>query len=147
MASSGFITGIDHVELYVSDFEEAIRWYERVFGFSPDDTYDLWRQRDGGPLIVAVAETTKLALFEKESAIRGDGVSPNQIAFQTNADGFMAFVDRLQSLALTDRDGEQVSRADVVDHDLSYSLYFTDVDGNRLELTTNDYEEVAARLE
>jgi catechol-2,3-dioxygenase len=35
----------------------------------------------------------------------------------------------------------------VVDHDLSYSLYFTDLDGNWLELTTNDHDAVAAELE
>lgn len=147
MKTSPFITGIDHVELYVSDLEEATTWYERVFGFSPDDDYEVWRQRDGGPLILTVTESTKLAMFERESAIRGDGVSPNQIAFQTDADGFLAFLDRLDSLDLTDRDGDPVTSEDVVDHDLSYSLYFTDLDENRVELTTNEYEIVASQLE
>lgn len=147
MKTSPFITGIDHVELYVSDLEEATTWYERVFGFSPDDDYEVWRQRDGGPLILTVTESTKLAMFERESAIRGDGVSPNQIAFQTDADGFLAFLDRLDSLDLTDRDGDPVTCEDVVDHDLSYSLYFTDLDENRVELTTNEYEIVASQLE
>lgn len=40
-----------------------------------------------------------------------------------------------------------MSADDVVDHERSYSLYFTDPDGNWLELTTNDYEAVAAGRE
>jgi hypothetical protein len=39
-----------------------------------------------------------------------------------------------------------VSAADVVDHDLSFSVYFTDPYGNRLELTTYDHGAVAAAL-
>lgn len=42
--------------------------------------------------------------------------------------------------------GDPVTSADVVDHDLSYSLYFTDLDGNSLELTTNEYDAVAPRI-
>lgn len=74
-------------------------------------------------------------------------MSPHRVAFGTDADGFLSFLDRLKTLELTNRDGDPVTAADVVDHDLSYSLYFTDLDGNWLELTTNDHDAVAAELE
>jgi catechol 2,3-dioxygenase-like lactoylglutathione lyase family enzyme len=146
MSTAPDITGIDHVELYVSDMEEATAWYERVLGFTPEEAFSHWWETNVGSLVLSVAGTTKLALFERSEATRGDGVSPNQIAFQTDAEGFLAFLDRLASLELTDRHGDPVTPEDVVDHELSFSIYFTDPDGNRLELTTNDYESVATRL-
>ncbi|WP_227374283.1 hypothetical protein [Haladaptatus halobius] len=73
-------------------------------------------------------------------------MSPHRVAFQTDGEGFLSFVDRLETLDLTNREGESVTDDDVIDHDLSYSIYFTDLDGNLLELTTNDHETVAAEL-
>ncbi|EMA63673.1 hypothetical protein C469_02421 [Halorubrum lipolyticum DSM 21995] len=137
---------MDHVELYVTDWDDAASWYERVLGVTPETTFEEWWQTEVGPLMLSVDETTKLALFERESAVRGQEVSPHRIAFQTDVDGFLSFIDRLETLELTDRDGDPVTPDDVVDHELSYSIYFTDPDGNWLELTTNDYDEVATRL-
>ncbi|WP_318567379.1 VOC family protein [Salinigranum marinum] len=146
MSRDGTVTGIDHVELFVADWDDAAAWYERVLGLAPDVSFEEWWATGRGPLVLSVDDTTKLALFERETATRGQAVSPHRIAFQTDAAGFLSFVDRLDTLDLTNRDGEPVSPADVVDHDLSYSLYFTDPDGNWLELTTNDHDTVAAEL-
>ena len=146
MAQNSIITGVDHVELYVTDWDDAASWYERVLGFTPDPSFEAWWETETGPLVLSGDDTTKLALFEQESAIRGGEVSPHQIAFQTDADGFRSFIDQLESLELTDRNGDRVTPDDVVDHDLAYSLYFTDPDGNWLELTTNDYDAVTTRL-
>lgn len=147
MTRDSVISGVDHVELYVTDWDDAASWYERVLGITPDRSFEAWWETRTGPLVLAVDDTTKLALFERESATRGEEVSPHRIAFQTDADGFLSFLDRLETLDLTDRDGDRVTPADAVDHELSYSLYFTDPDGNWLELTTNDYDAVTARLE
>lgn len=141
------VTGVDHVELFVADWDDAAAWYERVLGVTPDASLAEWSETGTGPLMLTVDDTTKLALFERETATRGEAVSPHRIAFQTDADGFLSFLDRLETPDLTNRDGDPVSAADVVDHDLSYSLYFTDLDGNWLELTTNDHDAVAAELE
>lgn len=146
MVREDLLTGVDHVELYVTDTDEAASWYRDVLGITPAPAFDEWHRTGSGPLMLAVDETTKLALFEREAARRGEGVSPHRVAFGTDGEGFLAFLDRVESLDLTDIDGESVSAADVVDHDLSYSLYFTDPDGNRLELTTNDHEVVTADL-
>lgn len=146
MTENGIITGVDHVELYVTDWDDAASWYEHVLGVTPDTSFEEWWETESGPLMLSVDDTTKLALFERESAKRGEEVSPHRIAFQTDVDGFLSFIDRLETLDLTDRNGDGVTPEDVVDHDLSYSLYFTDPDGNWLELTTNDYDAVATRL-
>jgi catechol 2,3-dioxygenase-like lactoylglutathione lyase family enzyme len=147
MAREFAVTGVDHVELFVADWDDAAAWYERVLGVTPDASLAEWSETGTGPLMLAVDDTTKLALFERETATRGEAVSPHRVAFQTDADGFLSFLDHLEALDLTNRDGDPVSAADVVDHDLSYSLYFTDLDGNWLELTTNDHDAVAAELE
>jgi len=141
------VTGVDHVELFVTDWDDATAWYERVLGLTPDESLVEWSETGTGPLMLAVDDTTKLALFERGTATRGEGVSPRRVAFGTDAAGFLSFLDRLETLELTNRDGDPVSADDVVDHGLSYSLYFTDPDGNLLELTTNDYAAVAAELD
>jgi hypothetical protein len=64
------------------------------------------------------------------------------VAFRVDGDGFLAFLDRLDSLALTDQRGQPVSRDQAVDHDQAFSLYFCDPYGHRLELTTYDAERV-----
>lgn len=141
------VDGIDHVELFVGDWEAAAAWYERVLGAVPDERFEHWRETRSGPLVLSTGEgAAKLALFERETATRGDAVSPRRVAFRTDGEGFLSFLDRLSDLELTDRDGEPVTRDDAVDHRLSYSIYFTDPDGNSLELTTNDQRRVAGEI-
>lgn len=53
----------------------------------------------------------------------------------------------MAALDLTNGEGESVTADAVSDHGLSYSVYFTDADGNPLELTTYDYGTVTAELE
>ena len=45
-------------------------------------------------------------------------------------------------LNLVDRDGSRVNLSEIADHELSWSFYFLDPDGNRFELTCYDYAEV-----
>jgi len=148
MSDPSIVTGVDHVELFVSDWDDAREWYERVLGYTADEPFERWWRTNEGPLVLSAGDSaTKLALFEREGATRGASVSPHRIAFRTDADGFFAFRDRLETLELTDRDGDPVTPDDVVDHALSYSIYFTDLDGNRLELTTNQHGAVSRRLD
>ena len=41
---------------------------------------------------------------------------------------------------------EKVTKDKVVDHDISFSIYFDDPDGNKLELTCYEYEYVKSNL-
>ncbi|MBY4893897.1 hypothetical protein KUL25_14150 [Rhodobacteraceae bacterium N5(2021)] len=59
---------------------------------------------------------------------------------------FLEFRARLGQFDLINAKGAAVTSADVVDHDPSWSIYFRDPDGNRFEVTTYDYAEVARAL-
>jgi catechol 2,3-dioxygenase-like lactoylglutathione lyase family enzyme len=149
---------IDHVELDVPDRREAAKWYRAVFGLEVVEAYRRWAER-GGPLMVETPEGgAKLALFEAGTGGAdgdgdGDETGPGSggeagtahfdlVAFRTDATTFRRFVD-----ALADRDDVDVAGpGDVVDHDLSWSLYFTDPWDHRFEITTYDYDAVAADL-
>lgn len=147
MSNTFSVDAVDHVELFVSDWEASRAWYEEVLGLIVDPAFEQWWRNRQGPLMLSVGDTaTKLALFEKTEATRDASVSPNRVAFQTDADGFVSFVDQLEAVDVNDQSGESVTADDVVDHDLSYSIYFTDLDGNRLELTTNEYSAVSSTL-
>lgn len=138
--------GIDHVETIVSSVDDAIAWYERVLGLRVQTAYDRWAE-GGGPVILSGdGGGTKLALFDghggagEENADRGS-TGFRRVAFGVDGDAFSRFLEFLPDDKVTDSDGASITAADVVDHDLSRSLYFADPDGNPLELTTYDRPE------
>lgn len=132
------VDGIDHVALTVPDHAEAAAWYDDVLGLEPLPEFDSWAT-GGGPLVVSSDDgATSLALFS------GDPDEPElrHVAFEVDGEGFETFLDRA-----ADRDDLTVDGSgDVVDHDLSWSVYFDDPWGHRFEVTTYDYEAVAAWL-
>lgn len=141
-APSG-VEGIDHVELVVPDRYEAAEWYERTLGLSIAREYEFWAE-EGGPLVISGDDgATKLALFEGDPWA---APTPRRVAFRADGAGFLRFLDRLEGLELADADGERVTRADVVDHDASFSIYFHDPYGTPLEVTTYEYDEVEEAL-
>ena len=85
--------------------------------------------------------STKLALFEGEPPEKRGTAGFHRLAFRVGASGFLQFLDRLAQLNLQDHDGQIVTRAMVVDHQKSYSIYFCDPYGHRLELTTYEYDQ------
>lgn len=131
---------LDHVSLTVPDRYEAARWYEDVLGLTVCEAYEPWAERDGGPLVVSSdGGHTMLALFAGEPA---DQPENGHLAFRTDGDGFLRFVERLAEIPDVSPDGSGA----VVDHDLAFSVYFEDPYGHRFEVTTYDYDQVAAAL-
>ena len=132
------------MHVFVADQLEAARWYESVLGLTihgepeePVEAEPLVVTSDGG--------STSLALFER----RGEGAgprTPTTIAFRVRGGGFIEFLSRLETVEVFDDKGRRLKAADVVDHDYCYSVYFDDPDGNPIELTTYDYEQIRARL-
>ena len=55
----------------------------------------------------------------------------------------LIFCKDMERLDLKDKSGKIVMKGDAVDPGLSWYIYFLDPDGNRLEVTTYDYGEVA----
>jgi catechol 2,3-dioxygenase-like lactoylglutathione lyase family enzyme len=132
---------LDHIELLVPDQWEAAEWYERVLGFSVIQEHVHWAE-EGGPLMITNDDgQTMLALFRGAPQADSEVIGFGRVAFRVNSDDFMRFLE--------DSSGWRqpaLSPADVVDHDKSFSVYFTDPYGNRLEVTSYDYAALRARL-
>lgn len=135
------VEDIDHIEVFVRDRNEAARWYGKVFGLSVIRELDSWAK--AGPLFIGNGDgTVKLALF---SGTKSSDGSVNRIAFSASGRNFVDFVDGLDGTELYLL-GRRVTRNDLVDHDLSYSIYLDDPDGNKLELTCYEYDYVKSRV-
>ena len=138
---------IDHVELFVPDRHEAARWYHDVLGLEVMEGYREWADDPSGPLMISSdGGTTKLALFTGDPQNQRPTAGFHLVAFRVDARGFIAFLERLPALRLTDHRGRAVARELAVDHDQAFSLYFSDPWGHRLELTTYEHEAVRAAL-
>jgi catechol 2,3-dioxygenase-like lactoylglutathione lyase family enzyme len=114
------IEGLDHVAIEVSDLDQAERWYAEVLGL--ERTIPEW-----DPPRVMAAGGTGVALFP----VDGEHVEPlphmNHIAFRVGRASFEAARERLPERGVEVR---------FSDHGQAHSIYFTDPDGHRLELTT-----------
>jgi catechol 2,3-dioxygenase-like lactoylglutathione lyase family enzyme len=140
------VVQIDHVELFVPDRYEAARWYERSLGLRIVPECEMWAA-GGGPLMISSDEgSTKLALFEGTPDAASPTAAFRRVAFRVTADGFAEFLRRLPELNLLDTQNRPVVRDSVVDHQQSYSIYFSDPWTHQLEVTTYEYDETSARL-
>ena len=135
---------LDHIHVPVTDRPRSVEWFNRVLGLTIDPKYAHWADDPKGPLTLISSDGHHcLALFEDPPA---ECARDHTIALRTNGDAFLALASRLEDLELTDRQGSRVTSKSVVDHDSSWSIYFVDPDRNRFEVTTYDYDLVAAKL-
>ena len=138
---------LDHVELFVPDRHEAASWYQRALGLEIVEWCRLWADDPRGPLMISSdGGVTKLALFTGQPQGARETSGFHRVAFSVDARGFLAFLQRLESLELHDHQGRRVKADGVVDHRQAYSIYFVDPYGHRLEVTTYDYDAVRAAL-
>ena len=101
-----------------------------------------WSRDPAGPLFLSDGRGDHcLALFQ--GGVTSHQAGDHTIAFKVGGVAFMSLLTRLDDLQLSGTDGSMLARDDVVDHQLAWSIYFLDPDGNRFELTTYDYEAVA----
>ena len=136
------IEDIDHIEMFVSDREKAAKWYEEIFGLKPIKELEMWSKI--GPLFIGNKDrSVTLAIMKGKK--ENDG-SINRMAFRTTGEKFVEFLNRVDSLDLFFLQ-EKITKAQVVDHDLSYSIYFDDPDGNKLELTCYDYDYLKSKIQ
>lgn len=118
---------LDHVALRVRDMEESARWYEKVLGLKKLQTVE-W-----GPYpIFMVAGQTGIALFpaktdQPENLPPGDWLKGDHYAFRVDRENFEAAKAHFEEMGLD---------YEFQDHYYFHSIYFTDPDGHRLELTT-----------
>ncbi len=126
------LKGIDHVHVYVADWAAAEAWYRRVLGLSRVDALMGWAVENGPLTVENPGGTVHLALFETE---RRPPIST--VAFGATGAEFLAWKRHLEAEGLKLR---------LADHELAYSLYFSDPDGNTYEITTYDHGAVRAAL-
>ena len=117
------------------------KWYEEIFGLKPIKELDVWAKI--GPLFIGTKDrSVTLALMNGKKD--NDG-SINRMAFRTTREKFMNFLERVDDMELFFLQ-EKVTKEQVVDHDLSYSIYFDDPDGNKLELTCYDHDYLKSKI-
>lgn len=119
---------IDHFHLYVTDRDKAEMWYQEVLGFSRVPALEQWV--DEGPLTIANGDI-HLALFATKPPQK------SAIAFGVSAKLFIDWQKHLTSKNI---------KLLVMDHQLSWSMYFSDPDGNPFEITSFDYQALSNLL-
>ena len=124
---------VDHVHVFVSDRRASEQWYAKVMGLRRVKELEFWAA-DGGPLTIAnPSGTIHLALFERPA-----DRCRSTIALAADAAQFAEWRAHLS---------DSLARPiEPVDHQLSWSLYFSDPDGNPFEITSYDYAALASKL-
>lgn len=131
MTTTPQLQQVDHIHVFVADRAAAEVFYAQVLGLTRVPRFAQWAV-DGGPLFLANAtDTVRLALFQARAT-----PCRSTIALSASAEQFLAWRTHLATHL-----GDSPLRLE--DHALSWSLYFTDPDGNPYEITTYDYPAVA----
>ena len=131
------ISRIDHIHVFVVDRSRACRWYEDTLGLTPVEAFASWAA-DDGPLTVGNADgSVHLALFERPAE---RPAVPNRatIALGVSGPELLRWHAHLQNVL-----GKSIA---LVDHQLSWSLYFSDPDANPFEITSTEVESVKRLL-
>jgi catechol 2,3-dioxygenase-like lactoylglutathione lyase family enzyme len=118
------LEGIDHVAIAVPDVAKTIAWYKEVLGLEHWHA-DQW---DGIPAFIGIGSTA-LALFPAdERKYSADGAGPMlHLAFRIDRAGFATAQQELKNRDIAFH---------FEDHGISHSIYFRDLNGLRLEITT-----------
>jgi catechol-2,3-dioxygenase len=136
---------LDHVHVHVTNRESAAAWFNRVLGLQIAPEFAEWARDPNGPLFLSDCNGHHcLALFQDN--VPAHAMGDHTIAFKVGGAEFIGLLSRLDELRLSGTDGSTLSRDDIIDHQLSWSVYFLDPDGNRFEVTTYEHEAVAAQL-
>lgn len=116
---------VDHIHINVANRQDAEKWYAECLGFTRDAHFEEWVTAKGPLTLRNHDGSIHLALFERVE------IQNTVIAFRVSATGLHQWVEHLLSKGI-----------DVapIDHDLSWSVYFRDPDGNPFEITTYEYD-------
>jgi len=122
------IKGIDHVAVNVRDLNQSLEFYTKVVGLKiterepskPGIEYFL----DCGPRsLIGIIQAND---FEDNHPFKSEGLGANHFSFQVHAKDFDPMVKRLEDF------GAKIEFAKK--REKSWSLYFYDIDGNKLEV-------------
>lgn len=120
------IDGLDHIALTVSDMERSVDWYSKVLGL-------VRCHREWEIPVVMCAGSTGVALFPADLEVPQPAPPPKETlimrhyAFRMSRSNFDTAREALSA---------QHVMFEFEDHGISHSLYLTDPNGYRVELTT-----------
>jgi len=122
------IQGIDHVALNVRDLDKSVEFYTKVIGLKvtarepskPGIEYFL----DCGPSLLGIIQAKNL---DDQHPFAHEGLGANHFSFRIHADDFGPMIKRLEEHGVTIEYAKKREK--------SWSLYFYDIDGNKLEVT------------
>lgn len=94
--------------------------------------FEHWATKDGPLFLANTDRSVSIALFERPLQS-----TRSTIAFRVNGQDFLVWLERLREI---------LGKIDEVDHEGSWSLYFSDPDGNPFEITSYDYQWLKKQL-
>ena len=124
---------VDHLHVCVQDREAAASWYEKVLGFTPIERLKLWATQSGPLTVSDSEENIFLALFQRDKQPQENRAT---LAMAVDAEDFLAWEKHLKKVANAE--------LKVYDLSLAWSVFIKDPDGNPYEITSYDYDYLAA---
>ena len=123
------ICGIDHVAINVRDIEKSVEFYTKTIGLNitqrepskPGIEYFL----DCGSSLIGIIQAKD---FSTQHTFANEGLGANHFSFRVHSDDFEAMIKRLEDHNVTIEFAKKREK--------SWSLYFYDIDGNKLEVTS-----------
>ena len=123
------IKGIDHVAVNVRDIDKSLEFYTKVLGLNitqrepskPGIEYFL----DCGPSLIGIIQAKDLT---RNHAFENEGLGANHFSFRVHSKDFESMIKRLEEYNIMIEFAKKREK--------SWSLYFYDLDGNKLEITS-----------
>jgi catechol 2,3-dioxygenase-like lactoylglutathione lyase family enzyme len=118
------ISHVDHLNLNVSNLNDSVRFYQNLFGFK---VFEQGQSSNNNPYkIIGLPNSLFLCLYENKSAVQSGSL--NHVGIHIMGDFEKARED-LEAI------GVGVEYGGMVEYPDSRSLYISDPDGNKIELS------------
>lgn len=122
------IKGIDHVAFNVRDLDKTVKFYTEVLGLPitkrEPSKAGIEYFLDCGPSLIGIIQATDLTI---NHPFAHEGLGANHFSFRVHSDDFEPMITHLE------KNGVKIEYAKK--RPKSWSLYFYDIDGNKLEAT------------
>ncbi|HMJ03774.1 MAG TPA: VOC family protein [Conexibacter sp.] len=121
--TTSLVTGVDFVNVPVTDLDAARAWYRDVLGLKPSQVY----QRRGSPAMGAEFETGTVTVALIDVAAIGREFRANSLPIAFRVDDVEAARAELEPKGVA-------FQADTIDSGVCHMAFFEDLDGNSLML-------------
>ncbi|MBF0490098.1 MAG: VOC family protein [Candidatus Omnitrophica bacterium] len=119
---------IDHVAFNVRDLEKTLKFYTEVIGLSitrrEPSKAGIEYFLDCGPSLIGIIQATDLS---NNHPFAHEGLGANHFSFRIHSNDFVPMIEHLERHEVQIEYAKKRSK--------SWSLYFYDIDGNKLEAT------------